>query len=294
MTADPVSLTIVVPHLNSGGEIVDALGSVPERGNVEVLVIDGQSTDGSIAAVEARRWQSVRVHVEPPRGVYAAMNQGIEHARGTWIYFMGADDRLHPHLDFDALLARLAATQADVLYGDVEMNGQRMHGEFDLEKLSRSTIPHQAMFFRRSSFERFGTFDTTYAVKADYALNIRWFCTPGCRFQYEDLVVARYAPGGMSATTHDRAFDRDIENLFLGAFEAQLGRRACYQRMRWSAEHDLATGDFLRGLRKVHRSGQSLAATFRDAARGARHRVGAEVVGALSRSRDWLHARSGR
>lgn len=84
----------------------------------EYIVIDGASTDGTLAIV--RQYERYITHwvSEPDAGLYDAMNKGLHRARGQYVWFMNAGDELHDPQTLPRLLKRIDATAADVYYSD--------------------------------------------------------------------------------------------------------------------------------------------------------------------------------
>jgi hypothetical protein len=95
MSAAP-SVSVIVVTKNPGSRLSAALESVWAQRHVtlELIVIDGASTDGTREFLERHRDRIAVLVSEPDAGVYDAMNKGIARATGDWIYFLGGDDRL--------------------------------------------------------------------------------------------------------------------------------------------------------------------------------------------------------
>ena len=112
-----MDFTIITPSLNYGRFLGDCLASVaPQTGvTFEHLVIDGGSTDDS-AAVAARFPHAVWTQ-GPDKGMSDAINKGFERARGDWVMWLNADDRLKPGA-LAEILKLLEKSRADVVYGD--------------------------------------------------------------------------------------------------------------------------------------------------------------------------------
>ena len=89
------TVSVVIPVYNAAHCLAAALESVlgQEFSDYEIVVIDGGSTDGTDRVAE-KFGSKVQFFSSPDRGVYDAMNKGIARGTGTWIYLMGADDRL--------------------------------------------------------------------------------------------------------------------------------------------------------------------------------------------------------
>lgn len=169
-------ISVVVVCRNPGSRLRDALASVwaQRDAGFEVVVIDGASTDGTREWLESQRSRLGAFVSEPDSGVYAAMNKAITRARGDWVIFLGADDRLAG----DDVLARaallLATTRAHVLVGEATYDDGRIYSFTTTDHaICRNFVHHQAAFYRRALFVHEGGFDGTLRVMADYDLNLR-------------------------------------------------------------------------------------------------------------------------
>ena len=195
------ALSIITSTRNAASTLARCLHSVAAQDfeNWEHWIIDAVSTDETLPIARRAAAQDTRIKLlsEADGGIYDAMNKGIRLARGEWIYFLGADDEL-----FDAgVLSRMfdAKNQdCDFMYGDVMLiPGQRIHGgPFDLVRLLIKNISHQAIFYRRSVFDRLGEFDLRFPVFADWAFNIKCMLDPAVRKFHVDIIVARFHLGG--------------------------------------------------------------------------------------------------
>ena len=166
-------VTIIMPVYNAETTVLAAIESVRGQSypDWELLIIDGESTDGTLSIlrgltdVPGIRWFS-----EPDRGIYDAMNRGINRATGDWFYFLGSDDLLAPQ----ALTTILPFLDANykLVSGDVVFdNGYRMHSYLGPRTWLQNTLHHQSAFYHRSVFDHF-RYDTTLRLLADYELNL--------------------------------------------------------------------------------------------------------------------------
>lgn len=141
----------------------------------EWIVIDGASNDGTLETLEEFRSDISILISEPDKGIYDAMNKGINLAFGEYLVFMNGGDAFASNqaLDFVA-----KAPQKDLIYGDLRCdtyNGE-IHSfpdHFRASDLLKTMLPHQASFYRRKLFESYGKYDTTYRIAADYDMNVR-------------------------------------------------------------------------------------------------------------------------
>ena len=211
------SVSIVRPTRNRPQELTQALERVAAQTHPElelVLVRDGGSPfDASVTALLERLEFPARglEHEDPPHGLAASRNRGIDAARGDALAFLDDDDfwesdhtaRLARALDLDPKL--------DVVYADVwvqdEASGERraLAHDFDLEVFGRdSFIAPSAMAVRRRVFDRFGLFDTEIPYSEDWEWLMRVAVGGGKIARVPGAsVTVRIHPGGMSALSRD-------------------------------------------------------------------------------------------
>jgi len=173
--------------------------------NVEYIVIDGGSTDGTLDIVKKYvhaidYWVS-----EPDKGIYDAMNKGISIFSGDWINFMNAGDTFLSENTVENIIGQVInRKECEVIYGRVLMKFQ------SFEKKSRTKSPeelpygmvfgHQALFLKRS-WQLTHLYDTKYKICADYDLICRLYIE-GASFCYIDDVVSVCSSGGVSDRLH--------------------------------------------------------------------------------------------
>ncbi len=185
---------------NPGPPLRAALDSVWQQRETawEAVVVDGASTDGTREWLDTQRNRIAALVSEPDGGIYDAMNKGVAAARGTWVLFLGADDRLAS----DDVLARaaehLAPVDAGVLVGEARFDDGRLYPLAATPAVvRRNFVHHQAALYRRTVLNDAGGFDLRLKVMADYDLNLRLWCQ-GVQFQPLPLRVAECASGGLS------------------------------------------------------------------------------------------------
>lgn len=170
---------------------------------VELVVIDGGSTDGTVDILRRYDAQIDYWKSEPDDGIYDAMNKVLEVANGDWLLFLGADDELLASPD--TLLPRLV--DAETLYhGNVQIAGSDNFwgGRFSRYRLMQENICHQAILYPRSVY-RTRRYDTGCGILADHRYNIE-VKGSGVRFVHLDLPVSLYNDRGRSSTG-DKAFE---------------------------------------------------------------------------------------
>lgn len=200
MPAPAPTFSVIIACRNPGPRLPAALASVWAQHNAdhEVVVIDGASTDGTREWLETRRARLGTLVSEPDRGVYDAMNKGVAAARGTWVLFLGADDRLASDEVLARAAARLQQTDAGVVVGEARYDDGRLYPPVPaLAAIRRNFVHHQAAFYRRTLLAGSGGFDQQLRVMADYDLNLR-LRQKGEQFEPLPLRIVECGSGGLS------------------------------------------------------------------------------------------------
>lgn len=208
----PPTLSVIVVCKNPGPCLCTALMSVWEQQQVavELIVIDGGSTDGTRQWLEENRTRIAVLVSETDRGVYDAMNKGVSQARGEWIYFLGSDDRLVGASVLSEAVAGMCKTDAGVVAGEVAFADGRIYKlGSNVTAIARNFVHHQGAFYRRQWFEKMGGFDATLAVMADYDFNLRLWIQR-VRFEPMPLRIASCAIGGISDGGDWRVYREEI------------------------------------------------------------------------------------
>jgi glycosyltransferase involved in cell wall biosynthesis len=206
----PETISIITVALNSAKHIGKAIESVlaQDDGMLQYIVIDGASTDDTVAVVERYRprlGNRLVVVSEKDSGLYDAMNKGIARATGDVIGILNSDDQYLPGA-IEAVKATLRTHDVDIVYGDVEVNGPdgpRLY-KGSLNGIREiMSIPHPGCFVTRAAYQRWGVFDTRYRFHADYDLLLRCYLG-GARFAPMNRLVARFETGGLSSGSFEK------------------------------------------------------------------------------------------
>jgi glycosyltransferase involved in cell wall biosynthesis len=207
-----MKITVITVCYNSAKTIGETLRSVREQTykNIEHIVVDGGSTDNTLAVVAAEGSHVTRLISEKDSGIYDAMNKGIQLSTGDIVAFLNADD-FYKDADGLAQVAQmLAFERLDALYGDVEFfrAGQQNvvvrrynSGRFTADRLGWGWMPaHPALFVRRALFERYGMFRTDYRIAGDFEFIARVFIHPELRHRHFPKSLVCMQMGGISTS----------------------------------------------------------------------------------------------
>ena len=201
---------MVVSVLNAAGTLQQCIDSVLRQTHprVELVVIDGGSTDGTREVLERNAPGLAYWVSEPDRGIYHAWNKALAHVHNDWICFLGADDYFWVPDTLEKLAPVLAGAYplVRVVYGQVVLVNER--GE-ETQRLGRPwdvvrdrfrqimCLPHTGLMHHRSLFETHGQFDESYRIGGDYEMLLRELRAGEARF-VPGLVVAAMGHGGAS------------------------------------------------------------------------------------------------
>jgi glycosyltransferase involved in cell wall biosynthesis len=203
-------ITVITVVFNGQKYIEQTILSVINQSyaNIEYIIIDGGSTDGTVDIIQK---YSDHIHYwcsEPDKGVYDAMNKGIDHATGKWINFMNAGDYFYSP---DSIL-QMFSTDDDIekyaiIYGDAEFRLNRLSYIIEARENSESNefmpFSHQASFVR-SDIAKKTKFDLSYKIAADTAFSLR-LIREGYQFKHFPVIVCSYdAQEGLSVKNEIR------------------------------------------------------------------------------------------
>jgi glycosyltransferase involved in cell wall biosynthesis len=205
-----LSFTVITVCYNSAATIVDTLHSVAQQTypHVEHIIIDGGSTDATVALARAHGRAGMVVVSEPDKGIYDAMNKGLRRATGDVVAFLNADD-FYAHHNVLTEVARLFdAENLDAVLADAAFfhpnNPQKMvrryrSDRFTPQRLAWGWMPaHPGLFLRRDVLKQVGEFKTHYRIAGDFELIARIFSDNTRVYRHLPQIVVRMRTGGVS------------------------------------------------------------------------------------------------
>jgi len=175
--------------------------------NIEYIVIDGASTDGTKEIIQKYSERLAQFVSEPDQGIYDAMNKGLALATGNYVLFMNSGDEIYAPETVTEVFA--SAPSGDIYYGETEMFdenwkslGQRRHRapeHFDWHSFKFGmNVSHQAIYVKRSLTE-------PYNLNYKYSSDIDWILKAAKKSSNNintHLYVAKYLVGGISKKKH--------------------------------------------------------------------------------------------
>jgi len=229
-----LTISIITVSYNAIKTIEQTIRSVISQTyeNIEYIIIDGGSTDGTVDIIKKYAEQITFWVTESDDGIYDAMNKGIDVATGDYVYFLGSDDFL-ANEDVIEFVAEYIKNREKVgffygkIYGyNAQYRLKKLYGkELCLEDIQHGSMPpHQAVFARIDIIKN--KFNCTYKIAADYEFILRIILN-GEKFVYIDKVIAFYNIKGVSSMSMNCSYEyKDIimekyilgENIYISIF----------------------------------------------------------------------------
>lgn len=208
-----MKITIITIVYNNRETIADAIESVLAQTypDIEYIVVDGQSTDGTVEIVKSYGSKITTFISEKDSGLYDAINKGIKLATGDVVGLLHSDDTFNTQ---DALKAvaeafrnnRTDSVYADLVYVDRE-KPERVIRNWKSGSYERSNFlhgwmpPHPTFYVKREVYERLGLYNIKFTSAADYELMLRYLYKQGISTCYVPEVLVRMRVGGKSNVT---------------------------------------------------------------------------------------------
>ena len=201
-----MKLSVITVNLNHRAGLEVTLASVRAQTfrDVEQIVVDGGSSDGSLDVIRASAPTIARWVSEPDSGIYNAMNKGIRMASGDYLLFLNSGDCLAAPDVLDGVF-REDDPDCGMIYGDTlrkTSGGEELRttpGRLTPFAFYKFRVCHQSVVYRRSLFETHGGYDESFKISADAEFNVRCL-RAGVKARRVDFPIARYEGGGVSAT----------------------------------------------------------------------------------------------
>ncbi|UKT63249.1 glycosyltransferase family 2 protein [Pedobacter mucosus] len=214
-------ISIITVTYNAEKFIESSIQSVLSQNatNYEYLMIDGGSTDKTIEIIRKYK-EKVNLFIsEPDEGIYDAMNKGINSAKGSYLFFLGADDTFFNKETLHNIAKILINKKPDLLIGLIKYDTGRLFNScFGFKTLLHNTIHHQGSFYNKTLFNDF-RFDINYKLIADYELNLKIYLNRNnYHIIFTKYIISLCGEGGESRTQLNNAYreTNQIRDKLLG------------------------------------------------------------------------------
>lgn len=209
--ASSLIISVIIPSFNQFEGLKRTIESLRDFDDIEIVVVDGGSTDGSAPWLLENQSSINKLRIAPDQGIYDAMNKGITLSSGQWLWFLGTGD-VPTDGALDAIKNAVSSeSERDIHAFCVELSPPLEPGvpsfykpNFSSEIKWRNTLHHQGLVYRKSSIIDH-KYDTRFRVLADYHLNLKlWASGATCRCH--EITVARVDAGGVSRTFNKKLY----------------------------------------------------------------------------------------
>jgi glycosyltransferase involved in cell wall biosynthesis len=253
----PPKITVITPTFNAAKTLDDCIKSVIDQNYtpLEHWIIDGLSSDGTIDIVKnyALKYNHVQYISGKDKGIYDAMNKGIDLAGGEWVFFLGADDTLEPDV-FNSIATQVNLKVYQLVYGKTKgkesslLNGKKI----DLNTIDEGlTIPHQASLIKKELFYKKGKYDLKYPVAADTHFFLKILGDPNIKHIFVDIIFASFGEAGFSSRQVDLIYNEDYISLVKKYLDITINPRAYWRRQSYVFFQQIYKGSLLQGIRKI-------------------------------------------
>ncbi|MGV6816683.1 MAG: glycosyltransferase family 2 protein [Thiotrichales bacterium] len=220
-----MKISIITTVYNNQEHISQAIESVLDQSypEIEYIVVDGNSSDGTLEIVKSYGNKISKLISEPDRGIYDGLNKGIISATGDVIGFLHSDD-FYPNKEVIQQVAQHFDSHCcDALYGDLNYVDKKntnkitrswVSGYFSHSLLSKGWMPpHPTLFLKKKIYLSQGLFNTEFKISADYDYMLKLFCASEYHICYLQKVLYSMRTGGTSNKNLKNIYRKSREDL---------------------------------------------------------------------------------
>ncbi len=205
-----MKISVITATYNNEATVKDTISSVASQtyDNIEHIIIDGKSSDNTLSIIKKNTGKISKIISESDNGIYDALNKGIQNASGEIIGFLHADDLYADNTVIEKVADLFAETNTDSIYGDLlyvsKENVDKIirywkAGEYTFSKLKKGWMPpHPTFFVKKEIYDRYGLFDTSFTISADYDIILRFLGKEKISIAYLPEVMIKMRIGGES------------------------------------------------------------------------------------------------
>jgi glycosyltransferase involved in cell wall biosynthesis len=205
-----LKVSIITVSYNSISTIGDTINSVLRQSysNIEYIVIDGDSSDGTKELIASYGTQITQFYSEPDEGMYDALNKGIKVATGDIIGILNSDDLFYNERVIENVVNAFKDESIEAVISDIQfvdpVNTSKVIRYYSSKNFNTSRFrfgfmpAHPGFYVKKELFEKYGYYKTDYKIAADYELELRFLLTYHVKYRYLGLPVVSMRTGGIS------------------------------------------------------------------------------------------------
>lgn len=258
-------VSVITINYNNSAGLEKTINSVLSQSSseYEFIVIDGASTDGSVDLIKKNASRINYWVSEKDAGIYDALNKGVNKATGDYLIFLNSGDYFYDNKVVEAFGVFASSNNKKVIYGNsnfIEKDGTSRvvcpPAKLDLNFWYADTVNHQAIFFKRELFLKYGDFDIQYKYAADFDCLFKIYMKEPSEFVYWNQLVCHYDNTGLTSTyeVHKVLFKerKQIIQKFTSRQEFKEMRLAYFKTLSFSKKLQIiiSENDFLKAVLK--------------------------------------------
>jgi len=205
-----MKISIITVCLNSAEIIEDTIMSAlsQDYNNIEYIIVDGGSSDGTLDIMNRYRNNISNLISEPDNGIYDAMNKGVKLATGEILGFLNSGDIYASETVIGQIVKSIQTNNTDCCYGNLEYvaenNPDKTVRRWKSQPYQSGLFkkgwhpPHPTFFAKKTVFDKYGDFDLSYDIGADYELMLRFLEKHSVKSCYIPSVLVKMRNGGKS------------------------------------------------------------------------------------------------
>lgn len=221
-----LKLSIITINRNNADGLRKTIDSVLSQTyrDIEYIIIDGASTDNSVDVIRASALQADGLNIkwvsEPDKGIYDGMNKGVRRATGNYVFILNSGDALAAPDVVEKMMTILNDGKIELLLGNIvrEYENKKEYAPLPIKHVKEEmphpidvsmltfysgTIPQDAAFVRRELYEKYGCFDDTMKICADWKLYLNMIALGGVQPMYVNVDVVLFDMTGISNENHE-------------------------------------------------------------------------------------------
>lgn len=221
-----MKVSVITATYNSSSAISICISSVNEQTypNIEHIIVDGSSTDNTLETIQRDPGRITKIVSEPDKGIYDALNKGIQLATGEIVGFLHSDDCFYSSETLKHI-TNTFTEDVDVIYGDLILVDKKDSNKivrywkskpFEPKLLKQGWMPpHPTLFMRRKVYEKHGLFNVNLKCAADYDFILRVFQDQSLHVIYLPEVITKMKIGGMSTSGFKGLINKKREDYWV-------------------------------------------------------------------------------
>ena len=218
-----ITVSIITAVHNNKKFIEDAIKSVLEQTcpQIEYIVVDGNSTDGTLDIIKKYEGKISKWISEPDNGTYEALNKGIKLATGDVVGFLHSDDLFASNMVIEKVAGKFLSGNVNAVYSDLvyitKNNGDKIARYWKAGEYKRKSLrfgwmpPHPTLFVKKEGYDNCGLFNTGLRIAADYDMMLRLLTYCADKISYIDETLVKMRLGGAS--------NRSLKNMIIKSRE---------------------------------------------------------------------------